>query len=268
MQENKDLNHTNIEAVKPEGQELSLQETPELLHLISRLVYGLASLGSEEFVNLLQSANENVQSSSVNSSVTKNNAPEDDLDQLRYLLYGTLYNTQKRVRRGVQRGFRMSLRVSGAMFGTFYALTDNRFLKPVRRPVDRVMSNIARDADQVVRIGRNEELQSKALAVETLNELLDQVVDFIATNPKMTRAINEVVGGQGVGMTQVMLDGINNRVTQGDYLLESFIRKLLRLTPRAELPESPILGKPQFMYLPEEYTSGEGDLEKGEGSNE
>lgn len=265
MSEDQDLNLLVTEDEVLDGKEPPLEETPELIHLMTRLVYGLASIGSEGFVKIIQDANEKTQSRSYENGTYQELASEDDLDQLRYLLYGVLYNTQKRVRRGIQRGFRFSLRVSGAVFGTFYALTDNRILKPVRRPVDRMMSNIARDADQVVRIGRNEEQQSRALAVETLNELLDQVVEFIATNPKMTRAINEVVGGQGVGMSQVLLDGINNKVKNSDYILEGFIRKLLRMTPRTELPESPIMGKPQFMYLPEEYTTGDIDLDEGKG---
>ena len=237
-----------------------IQSQPDTIQLLSRLILGMITLGSEGFDNVLIRAQEKMQQEPGSSFADLDLSDEDELDQLRYLLYGSISNTQKRVKRGVKRGLRFSLRMSGAVIGTFYAITDNRALRPARRPVDQAMSSIARQADKVVRTGRVEENQSRVLAQEVIDEMTEQIANYIAENPKMRSAIQEIIGGQGIGMAQMMMDGINNRTSNADNNIEGAIRRVLRMTPREDLPDSPIAGKPQFMYLPDDYVPGE-DIE-------
>jgi hypothetical protein len=175
------------------------------------------------------------------------------LEYFRYVAIGGLTEAQKRARHGMQRGLKFSLKASGAVLGTFYALTDNSLMRPLRKPVDFTLTTIVRNTDQMIRAGRVEEEQSKQLTQETIEELTDGLVDYIAKNPKMKKVIQDVVGSQSIGMAQMIMDGINDRLAKVDYMVEAVIRKVFRMTPRSKLPDSPIAGHPQYMYLPIEF---------------
>jgi len=217
---------------------------------LTRLLVGYILIGGEEFSKALETAQEAVESK---PSVAKPDAEETDIDHMRHFMVGTFYQTQKRAIKGVSRGVDISLKASGAMLGTFYALTDNPLLRPMQKPVDYILSNAAKEADQMLRVGRYEEVQSKAMAQETTSEMADEIIDSIVNNPKFTRAIQDVVGSQSLGMVKMFLDGVNEKIAKVDYLIEGIIRKIFRMTPRRDLPKSPIVGKPQFMYLPKNY---------------
>ena len=224
------------------------------IQLLMRMLVGMAALGGEGLSRVLQDAQEEVELSGGKPRTGDEIVAEEDIDQLKYLLMGSLVQAQKSARKGVQRGLRFSLRTSGAMLGAFYAITDNRLLRRVRKPVDMALSNIVRETDKAVRVGRIEDQQSRELAQQAIDEMVDAVVDMIATNPKVTQAIQEIVGSQGLGMTGMMMDGVSERTANADNVLENVVRRLLRMTPRDELPSSPIYGEPQFMYLPDDYT--------------
>jgi len=226
---------------------------PDTGRQLSRLLVGLALIGGEGFFKALHNAQDKVDSRVDTTSVDTGTRDETEIDQMRYLALGSLNQAQKIAARGARKGFRFSLRASGAMLGAFYAITDNSLLRPMQRPVDVVLSSVARDADQALRMGRYEEEQSKAIVRETVNEIVDEVVDSIADNPKVAKAVQDIVGSQSMGMAQMGLDGATAATSASDDAVEGVIRRLLRMTPRNELPESPIAGQPQFMYLPENY---------------
>ena len=242
-----------------EDQKEPLGQKTDTSRMYARLLLGALLLSGESFTNLLQNAQDRVESSPGFTSTEERVHAESELDQMRYLLIGSLYQAQKYAAKGLRRGVQFTLRTTGAVLGTFYALTDNSILRPVRRPVDTALSTMARDADQVLRAGRYEEKQSKAVAQETMDELVDELIDYIAENPKVTKAIQEIVGAQGVGMAQMAADDITEKTASGDDALEGFIRRLFRMTPRKDLPGSPIAGQPQYMYLPDNYNPEAGD---------
>jgi hypothetical protein len=238
---------------------------PDTARQLSRLLVGLALIGGEGFFRALHNAQETVDSRIESTPADKNQVNETEIDQMRYLMVGSLYQVQKLAMRGARKGFRFSLRASGAMLGAFYAITDNSLLRPMQKPVDVVLSNVAHDADQALRMGRSEEEQSKAIAKETISEIMDDVVDSIADNPKVAKAVQDIVGSQSMGMAQMGLDGARSATSASDDAVEGVIRRLLHMTPRKDLPESPIAGKPQYMYLPEDFNPETEDSDQESG---
>ena len=238
---------------------------PDTVRQLSRLLVGLALIGGEGFFRALHNAQETVDSRIETTSAGTSARDESEIDQMRYLMIGSLYKAQKLAVRGAKKGFRFSLRTSGAVLGAFYAITDNSLLRPMQKPVDVVLSNVARDADLALRMGRSEEEQSKAIAKETVSEIVDEVVDSIADNPKVTKAVQDIVGSQSMGMVQMGLDGARSATSASDDSVEGFIRRLLHMTPRKELPKSPIAGQPQYMYLPEDFNPEREDSDQESG---
>jgi len=238
----------------------SARVTMGAMKQITNLVTGFVLLGSEQFAKTLQNAQQNIESSEDLSTSEYIHADEDEITQVRYLIIGSLNKVQKGLAKRTQKGIQTTVQTSGTLLSTFYALTDNPFLRPIRKPVDKVLSEVARNVDQTLREGREEEVRSKALAKETTDELMDQVMAYVSHNPEMANMIQDIVGSQSLGMVKMIMDGVADRTAYYDAMIESFVRKVLHLTPRAKLPPSPIAGKRQYMYLPEGYAPDEDEI--------
>jgi hypothetical protein len=63
--------------------------------------------------------------------------------------------------------------------------------------------------------------------------------------------IAEIIGQKSKGFATVMADNTRTLTATADELTDALLRRLLRRTPRRELPPSPIEGKPQTMYKSE-----------------
>ena len=253
MSEQESIEIADIEQVPPSEDHLSggisLRDS---VARISRLGLGLILIGGEEISRAMQQAETRVAEVSAYPDGDAGTGSDAEIEQLRYLALGTAINMQKRARNRFTQGVRFSLRASGAAFGTFYALTDNRLLKPVQKPVDQLLSGLARETDDALRVGKLEERRSITMARQTVGELVDTGIDAISDNPKITNLITEQLGAQSVGMIGILLDSVRGWMAKADDYAEKIIRKIMFLRPRHELPKSPIEGKPQLMYLPEE----------------
>jgi hypothetical protein len=254
-------NEINQKNTQNKGEPSLAKTTTGTIKQISRLVIGLSLLGSEEFSKTLQDAQKKVDENSEFSSTDYVHSEDDELAQMRYLMLGTFSKIQKKATKRAEKGLKFTLRTSGTMLGTFYALTDNPIMRPLRKPVDTVLSEVVRNVDQTLRVGKYEEMQSKALARETTKEVVDGTMEQVADNPKMAKMIQDIVGSQSLGMMKMIMDGVTERTAYYDAVLEGFVRRILHLTPRSELPPSPIAGKPQYMYLPKEYIPDNDNIE-------
>jgi hypothetical protein len=140
-------------------------------------------------------------------------------------------------------------------------VTDNWLTGPLRRSVATRVRGWGKGAVQVIKEGKREEQISRQLAGQTINEIIDEVVDYVAENPDMQEAIRHLVAQQGVGFASVVADNSRSVTAAADFLAERLVRRILRRTPRAQLPPSPLAGQPQTMYSadapnPEEVADG------------
>jgi len=220
---------------------------------LARLGLGVILVGRDELDNALRRAEEQIEFLGDYALEEPVSSEDTDLDQLRYLAIGAALKLQKSTARNLRRGVRISLRTSGAVLGTIYALTDNPVLRPVRDTMDDFLVGLANETDQALRMGRLQEERSKALAKKTIGGLVDESIGSIAENPQVTNLIKQQLASQSVGITQLLMDSLARYAATADDFIERIIRKILRMKPRSELQESPIAGKPQLMYLPEEY---------------
>jgi hypothetical protein len=134
--------------------------------------------------------------------------------------------------------------------------TDRRFARPVRRALAPRLQRLEREAEVVINEGRLEERNAKLLTAETIDELIDQVVDELAKSPELTDKVLELVSQQGAGLASVAGDNARSLSLIADNFSERLVRGLLRRKPREELAPSPLVGVRQTMYSPEEITEG------------
>lgn len=230
---------------------VSLEPGFETVQLASRLLIGLLTMGGGELGRRLQEIYRDIDTEPELVGWEISDDDETLVELLRYLAVGLFVRGQRRVIRGVRRGALLSLGTAGWFVRRADRLTDNRLMRPIRRPIEARLRNLGREADQIVREGRFEEQKSRMLAEQTLAEAFDGIVELIAESPELNQAMRAIVAGQGVTLASVATDNARSIGALGDSLAEGLVRRLLRRTPRRDLPPSPLLGQPQTMYSSE-----------------
>jgi hypothetical protein len=83
----------------------------------------------------------------------------------------------------------------------------------------------------------------------TINDIIDQVIDYLSEDPQIQAQIRRLIAAQGLGLGDVVVDNTRLMSAGADDALERIARRILRLTPRSDLAPSPLAGKPQTMYV-------------------
>jgi hypothetical protein len=228
----------------------------ENLQLLSRFLLGALLMGGGSFTEIMRGVQREIEAQP-QPSVQDPNAEDESLrDLLRYLSIGLVVRGQKRAVGLVQGGFRLSLDVTRRLVGGADRATDNRLARPFRRAMVSRLQRLEREAEHVIDEGRLEEYNAKLLAGETIDDLIDQVVDQLAESPELTDMIIELVGQQGKGMASIAGDNARSLSVIADNVTERLVRRLLRRKPRQELPPSPVYGVPQTMYSTDKVAGG------------
>jgi hypothetical protein len=73
------------------------------------------------------------------------------------------------------------------------------------------------------------------LASRTYGEIIDEFINRLSENPELQALITE----QSLGVASEMRDEVRERTVTADNLMEGLVRRVLRRSPRAELPGPP-----------------------------
>ncbi len=245
------------------GREKSLEIWDEdSIYLLTRFVLGLAVLGSDELIRRLKEIQSEINTNPDYWTWENSRNSETGLDLLRYLTIGLLVRGQRRAVRNIRSGLEFSYRSAGFMMDTFFALTDNWLMRPVRRPVEGLLATLQKEGQSLVKEGRFEEQNGRMLAQESVGEIVDDLIDYMSENPELADLIREQLGAQSAGLAGVVVDNSRRAATTADAVFEGAIRRLFRLPRRGDLPQSPLRGKPQTMYFPKSSTSAGSDQKR------
>ena len=69
----------------------------------------------------------------------------------------------------------------------------------------------------------------------TYQQIIDEFINQLAENPEL----QELVTQQSLGLASEARDEVRERTVTADNIMENLVRRILRRTPRAELPEPP-----------------------------
>ena len=177
-------------------------------------------------------------------------------DLFRYLTLGLLARGQRQASKSLRTTYYASLGTASWTASQLDRWTDNRFARPLRRPVEKRLRSLSEQVAEIIQEGKREEEQSRVYAAKGTGAIVDDVVDQLAGSEEVDRLIQELVSQKSVSFTSSLVDNIRALAVTADYLLEGMVRKLVRRKPRRELPPSPLEGQPQTMYRPQEITKG------------
>jgi hypothetical protein len=229
------------------------------VQLTSRLVVGLLLFGAEELLLRLRSAQQRLEARGELAGDDVIPSDETMTEVLGYLAIGIVMRGQKRLVRTINRGIHFSMNAAGWAVGTLSRVTDNRLARPVRQPIERRIRGLVGEGRAAIDDGRREVVASRKLTDETLDELIEEVIQVVSENPEITSAIERVVGGQGATLTSTAMGSARQLGTSADDLAEGIARRLLGRKPRRDLPPSPLAGKPLTMYEPRNPAEGAQD---------
>ncbi len=220
-------------------------------HLFVRFLVGLTLLGREELLERLQVFQSEIDTNPRFQSKHEYFVDESGMDTLRYLMIGFLARSNRWTIDAIRSGVNRTYRTTNRLLNTFYTLTDNPLMRPTKHRVEAFIDNLEQEGKRLVKEGRFEEVHGRDLASETVSEIIDEFIDYLAENPKLSELIREQLGEQSIGLAGTMVDNSRRLSVGADNVLEGIIRRLLRLTPRENLPQSPLVGEPQTMYYRE-----------------
>lgn len=213
---------------------------PEGAHSVSRFLVGLLLLGSDELAQGLGGARQPVADALPGE--------ETSSELLRHLALGLLARGQRRAGKSLRTMYYASMGTASWTFDKLDRWTDNRLMRPLRRPIEVRLQSWGEETVQIIEEGRREEQDSRAVAAESVQSVVENLVDQVAESQEVDRLIKELVGQKSVSFTASLVDNVRALTATADYALEGVLRKLLRRTPRRALPPSPLEGQPQTMY--------------------
>ena len=220
---------------------------------ISRFLVGLLLLGSDQLVQGLGQAKQ------PEADVLPGGETSGDL--LRHLAIGLLARGEREAGTSLRTVYYASVGTASWASQMLDRWTDNGLMRPFRRPIDVRIQRLGDQVAEVIEEGKREEQESRVLAAEGVQSLVENIFDQLAESEEMDRLIGELVGQKTVSYGTSLVDNMRTLTATADDTLEGVLRKLLRRTPRRALAPSPVEGQPQTMYA-------SGNLVKGVADND
>jgi len=224
---------------------------PERAPSVSRFLVGLLLLGSDQLAQGLGGARQ----------LKTEALPEEETSSevLRYLALGLLARGQRRAGRRLRTVYYASVGTASWTYDKLNRWTDNRLLRPLRNPVEARLQGWWEEAAQIVEEGRREEQDSRAMAAESVQSVVENILDQVAESEEVDRLIMELVGQKSVSFASSLVDNVRTLTATADDTLDGVLRKLLRRKSRRALPPSPVEGQPQTMYVSDNLLRGVAD---------
>ncbi len=165
--------------------------------------------------------------------------PETAEDRVRYAAVGFLFDQQAWLRRNLKTAVVILDNAIEVAERASQPVMQSRIAAPIANPikhryeklVEKGQTNLAR----WTQIGRVNEPVSRELARKTYQEIIDEFIEDLADNEEL----QDLVAQQSLGMVSEVRDEVRERTVTGDNVLEGVVRRILKRTPRAELPIPP-----------------------------
>ena len=212
------------------------QSQPEFdsLYALTSLVVGLGVEGTSVLLERLKRYEAEIRED--RETIDELYQAESPNDRLRYLLIGFLFEQQSWFRRYARQLVKLTDQSLNLANRASRPVLENRVANPITDPLRRRYNRLVRNGESSVQrwvqIGRENEPESRLLASKTYQEIIDEFIQRLADNEEL----QDLVAQQSLGLASEVRDEIRERTVTGDNVLEGIVRRMLRRTPRTELP--------------------------------
>ena len=226
---------------------VDMQDSIEAIRLLTALAVGGTIEGADQLVTRLREYEQELEvlaaaeaaQRAARGQLGEVLPDEDELDRLRFAMVGFIFDAQARLGQGIYSAARLAdstLETAGNVSKPFR----NFFLfRPVTSRVEKRVDGLVaygrESIDRWTATGRDLEPRSRALATRTYEEIVAEIINMLAENEE----IKDLVASQGISLVEEVRDNVRGRTVTGDSVIEDLARRILRRTPREDLPEPP-----------------------------
>lgn len=232
----------------------SVQAQPDILQSFTRLILGGALEGWDQLTSRIIEWEKEAGSTRATLPdersliIIDNDSPEPESEQrgagqttpvesqskvIGLALAGLLFKGQSRMtRRRRQVSKAANLAASAALEPVASWAGRQKRLQPARNRFDDLVQRGQMISRDWIDRGRLEEARSRQLVRTAAKDSFSDTMDELGQAP----ALQDLVKKQSASLTQDALDEARIRTVSGDYVLEHFLRSLLRRMPRSQLP--------------------------------
>ncbi|NTU62574.1 MAG: hypothetical protein HGB05_04040 [Chloroflexi bacterium] len=214
----------------------------DALRSTTRVLVGLALFGGDELLKILQMSERDFDAlppdpeelaERIRTSPTGQHIPDD----IRQALIGLAFELQDQVRiqtpRLLAAADQIISEVTRPAQGVFSRIPIIGSLsRSLGLPYDTLQKRGADRLQHWIAIGQREEARSRVLADQTLTQIVNDVIGYLADKPE----VQKLITGQTTGLAGEVLSEVRESTVSGDSFLEGIVRSVLRKAPRAELP--------------------------------
>jgi hypothetical protein len=168
-------------------------------------------------------------------------ATSSDLDNVRDGAIGFVFDVQDRIGLSFRRLEWIAQKISDRSTPFFRPFSQSRINTRISSQIDQLAVRGQNKIDHWILVGRHETAHSKALLLTAVEDSVDQTVNEVSTRPE----VMELVSGQGVTMTEAIVEEIRERTVSTDNLLDTITRRILRRPPISMMPEPSLEVKKQ-----------------------
>ena len=213
------------------------------LRSLTRLLVGGVELGAESLLNRLAEWEQTDSQTNDATDVTQPDLaaasnpgqPKSTLDLARVITIGVIFDTQERLGRGFNQIGRAGKAVNRIASKFLEPLERVPGIKPIQRNIDQLAARGEQEVSRWIKIGRQEETQSKALAELAIIDTVGKYIEYLAAHP----AVEELVEDQSTSLATEVVEEVRERAVSLDTFIEGIARGMLRRTPRSRLPQPP-----------------------------
>jgi hypothetical protein len=213
--------------------EVSAEAAFDAYRSLVRLLVGGAVEGSAELTRRLDDWETRLNVAKPLPALTREE--ETPVDLARYALVGAAFDGAEFLREQFpvwQAMVEKTAQLSGKAARPFVR---NRFTGFVGRWWDSAVGTGEKNFQRWIEIGRAEEPRSRALARTGVQDVINDIVSYLAENPEVA----DLVQQQSVGLAGEVVEEVRAKTVSADVLAENLVRKLLRRPARADFPAPP-----------------------------
>ncbi len=215
------------------------------LQLLMRFVTGALLLGAEQLVE--RARRWEAQPPGNDDIILGGQALEEAsyLTLARYWAIGMLAQG----RRSAAGALRATLGTPNGLGSSLLGLTDRVtgpfFMRPLRRPLTRMIGYAEDTSKDWIAEGWREEQMSRWVAQNGVPEILADVIHVISQNPELAELVRTQLSQQSMTMAGAVVDTSRRLSAVGDEMAENVARWLLRRGRRADMRVEPRADPPQ-----------------------
>jgi hypothetical protein len=159
----------------------------------------------------------------------------EDASVIHHAMVGLVFEAEDSLLRGIELLDRGSRVISRKSEPWLRPVRNSRLVKPFSQQIDRLAERGENEVKRWIERGRIESVQSRDLVEKAISSTVEHNIEYLTTNPE----VQELVQQQSSGLANEILEEVRERTVSADNFLEGVARRVLRRTPRQQLPEPP-----------------------------